>query len=409
MRCAVMSNANLPTFAPLWTGQIYPHDRIRVAYISSDFREHPVSPGSPRACSERHDPSRFESRRRSRCAPRSRVRPAPPFQKRFCSVSSKMQSRSDSEVSDLIRQLEIDIAVDLNGLTDGRRPNILARRPAPVQASYLGYAGTMGTPHIDYILADATVIPTGQQPFYTEKVSSWLPDSFMVTDAGQPIAERPPARRECGLPEQGFVFCCFNGSYKIAPEVFDIWMRLLKATPGSVLWLNENNPTAVANLRRHAEARGVAAGRITIAPKVPFPEHLARHRQADLFLDTLPYDAHATAVDALRAGLPVLTCPGAAFAGRVAASLLGAVGLPEFVTASLGEYEALALALTQDPARLAVLKTKLARESASYPLFDTGRFTRSVEAAYTTMWRRYHSGQAPASFAVEPPANLTPA
>jgi predicted O-linked N-acetylglucosamine transferase (SPINDLY family) len=406
MRCAVMANANLPSFPPLWTGQIYPHDRIRVAYISSDFREHPVAQLAA-GLFERHDRSRFEVTAISLRA----EEPESDLRRRLKSAFARfveVQSKSDSEIAGLIRQLEIDIVIDLNGLTDGRRPNILAQRPAPVQVSYLGYAGTMGTPNIDYILADATVIPADQQLFYTEKVV-WLPDSFMVTDAGLPVAERTPARAECGLPERGFVFCCFNGSYKIAPEVFEIWMRLLKATPGSVLWLNENNATAVANLRRHAEARDVAGDRIVIAPKVPFPEHLARHRQADLFLDTLPCNAHATAVDALRAELPVLTCPGAAFAGQVAASLLGAVGLPELITASPDDYEALALTLTRDPARLAGLKARLARQRPSCPLFDTGRFTRSIEAAYTTMWRRYQAGEAPAGFAVEPPGNLTAA
>jgi len=267
----------------------------------------------------------------------------------------------------------------------------------------------MGADYIDYILADATVVPSDQFAFFSEKVI-WLPGSFMVNDARRRIAERTPTRSDCALPEHGFVFCCFNHSYKIAPEIFKIWMRLLKATEHSVLWLSGHTPTIVANLRREAETSGVSSDRIIFAPRVASnADHLARHRQADLFLDTLPYNAHATASDALSAGLPVLTCLGASFAGRVAASLNRAVGLPELVTNSLEEYEALALKLAQDPARLAALKAKLARHRETYPLFDTKRFTRNIEAAYTTIWQRHQRGDPPQSFAVESlPANPLP-
>jgi protein O-GlcNAc transferase len=300
----------------------------------------------------------------------------------------------------MMRELEIDVAVDLNGMTDGRRLNILARRPAPVQVNYLGYASTMGADYIDYILADSTIVPNDQFAFFSEKVV-WLPGSFMVNDARRRVAERTPTRSECALPENGFVFCSFNNSFKIAPEIFKIWMRLLKATPNSVLWLSGHAPPIIANLRREAEAGEVAPDRLIFAPRVgSLDDHLARQRQADLFLDTLPYNAHATASDALWAGLPVLTCLGTTFAGRVAASLDRAVGLPELVTNSLEDYEALALKLAHDPALLTALKAKLANNRATHPLFDTKRSTRNIEAAYTTMWQRYQRDEKPASFAV---------
>jgi predicted O-linked N-acetylglucosamine transferase (SPINDLY family) len=278
---------------------------------------------------------------------------------------------------------------------------VLARRGAPIQVNFLGYSGTMGADCVDYIIADRTVIPEDHFRFYSEQVV-WLPDTFQPNDNKRSIAERKPTRSECGLPEGGFIFCCFNNTYKITPEVFAAWMRLLARTAGSVLWLTETNSTATQNLRREAKARGISPERLIFAPKMPLAaDHLARYRQADLFLDTLPYNAHKTASDALWAGLPVLTHLGEAFAGRVAASLLKAVGLPELITASLEEYEALALKLACDPALLATMKNKLLRNRDTYPLFDTARFTRHLETAYTTMWQRYQSGEPPRAFAVE--------
>jgi protein O-GlcNAc transferase len=260
----------------------------------------------------------------------------------------------------------------------------------------------MGAGFMDYILADATIIPEDQRKFFSEKVV-WLPDSYLHTDNQRPISEPTPTRRECGLPETAFVFCGFNNTYKIAPAIFHVWMRLLQATDGSVLWLTEGNPTAMANLRLTAETCDVAPERLIFAPKVPaMADHLARHRQADLFLDTLPYNAHTTASDALWAGLPVLTCLGPTFAGRVAASLLKAVGLPELITTSLEDYEALALKLAKDPPLLASLKDRLAHNRDTYPLFNTERFTRHIEAAYTTMWERHQRGESPQAFAVDP-------
>ena len=273
--------------------------------------------------------------------------------------------------------------------------------PAPVQVNYLGFPGTLGTDYIDYLIADAHVIPPGEEPFYAERVVR-LPDCYQANDRRRPIAAATPARAEAGLPETGFVFCCFNNNYKIVPAVFALWMRLLTRVEGSVLWLFEDNPAAARNLRREAARHGVAPERLVFAPRLPPDAHLARHRLADLFVDTLPYNAHTTASDALWAGLPVLTCTGTAFPGRVAGSLLRAAGLPELVTASLAEYEALALRLATTPSLLAGYRARLAAQRASCPLFDTDRFRRHIEAAYVEMVARQRRGEAPAAFAVAP-------
>ena len=254
---------------------------------------------------------------------------------------------------------------------------------------------------MDYILADSTVIPGDQFAFFSEKIV-WLPDAYQVNDSARRIAECTPTRDGLRLPNGGFVYCCFNNCYKIMPAVFDIWMRLLREIDGSVLWLLEENSAAVRNLRDEAARRGVEPDRLVFAPRLPLADHLARCRQADLFLDTLPYNAHTTASDALWAGVPVLTCLGPTFAGRVAASLLKAVGLPELVTSSLEDYEALARKIAEEPALCASLKQKLARNREVCPLFDTRRFTRDIESAFTIMWQRYQRGEPPQSFAVEP-------
>jgi predicted O-linked N-acetylglucosamine transferase (SPINDLY family) len=278
---------------------------------------------------------------------------------------------------------------------------VFSRKPAPVQVNYLGFPGTLGADYIDYIIADARVIPPEDKPFYVEKVV-YLPDTYQVNDSKRPIAARAPTRAEAGLPPTGFVFCCFNSTYKIVPDVFDVWMRLLDRIDGSVMWLFETNAQAAQNLRLEAARRGIAPERVVFAPLIALPDHLARHRLADLFLDTLPYNAHTTASDALWAGLPVLTCLGSTFPGRVAGSLLDAIGMPELVTRSLQEYEAMALKLAGDPDFLASLKAKLARNRNSCPLFDTARFARHIEAAYAAMWDRYRRGERPESFSVEP-------
>jgi predicted O-linked N-acetylglucosamine transferase (SPINDLY family) len=299
-----------------------------------------------------------------------------------------------------MQEIETDIAVDLMGFTEGCRPGIFAHRPAPVQVNYLGFPGTMGADFMDYLIADEIVVPTHQHRHYTENVVT-LPDSFMPMDSTRPIGSRVFTRTELGLPADGFVFCSFNASYKITPPMFDSWMRLLENVEGSVLWLGQANDAARRNLRLEAEARGIAGNRLVFASYLPSAaDHLARLKLADLFLDTLPYNAHATAADALWAGLPVLTCLGERFAGRVAASLLHAVGLAELVTDSLDAYEAKARQLARDPAALGAIKATLQRNRASHGLFDTIRFTRNLERAYLTIWERRQRGLPAQSFAV---------
>jgi protein O-GlcNAc transferase len=310
-------------------------------------------------------------------------------------------SMSDAAAAEMLRKLEIDIAIDLNGFTGEFRPGILARRPAAVQVSYLGYPGTMDVPFMDYIIADRIVIPEEHQIHYSEKVA-YLPHSYMPNDRKRRIADMTPNRAQAELPETGFVFACFNNPYKIGPETFDVWMRLLHAVEGSVLWLPSIYAAAIGNLRREAKARDVAPSRLIFAPRVAREEeHLARLRAADLFLDTLPYNAHATASDALWAGVPVVTLIGNTFPGRVAASLLYALGLPELVTSSIADYEEMARTLALDPNRLAAIRAKLARNRDTEPLFDTARVTRALESAYITMRERQEAGLSPASFAVQ--------
>jgi predicted O-linked N-acetylglucosamine transferase (SPINDLY family) len=373
-------------------------ERIRVAYLSADFHAHATA-YLMAGVLEQHDRSRFEVyavsfRKSDGSEMRARVENA-------CEHFIDVCDMSDREVAVLLRAHRIDIAIDLKGFTRDARTGILAFRPAPIQVNYLGYPCTMGAGYIDYLIADEIVVPKDEHPNYSEKIV-YLPDTYQCNDSKRTIAGVVPSRSDAGLPETGFVFCSFNNNYKIAPQIFDIWMRLLKETEGSVLWLLESNPAAARNLRREAEARGVARERLIFAPWCANQaDHLARISLGDLFLDTLPCCAHTTASDALWAGVPVLTCTGNTFAGRVAASLLNAVGLPEMVTHSLAEYEARALRLARDPAAMTELKAKLARNRTTYPLFDTVRFTRHMEAAYTRMWERYASGHPPAGFAVE--------
>ncbi len=387
-----------PAPMPARPGTARRRDRIHVAYLSPDFREHAVALLSA-GLFERHDRARFETTALSfgvddGSPMRGRLERA--FE-RFVDV----RQRADHEIAALMRELDVDIAVDLAGLTGSARTGILALRPAPVQVNFLGYTGTMGAPYVDYIVADRTVIPEDERDGYSERVV-WLPDTFQCNDALRPIAPSAPPRRDAGLPDDAFVFCSFNNAFKIAPDVFACWMRLLKAVDGSVLWLLEGSGEATANLRREAAATGVDPGRLVFAARAAPAEHLARHRLADLFLDTLPFNAHTTASDALWTGLPVVTCEGTTFAGRVAASLLRAVGLPELVTRTRDDYEALALRLATDRAALAALAAKLAANRSTAPLFDPQRFARHLESAYATMWERHLQGQAPAAFAVPP-------
>ncbi len=399
LQCArmfVADNWGTP-IAPLWNGERYSHDKIRLAYVSADFRQHPVS-FLMAGLYESHDPEQFQT-----IAISLRPEEDTPIGRRVRAAFTTFvdaTSQSDREVATLMRELEIDIAVDLTGYTYGCRPGIFAHRPAPVQVNYLGYAGTTAAAYVDYILADSEVIPPTDHGSYTEKVV-YLPDCFQPNDSKRDIAQRIPTRAEAGLPENGFVFCCFNAHFKIAPRMFDLWMRLLRQTEGSVLWLSAGRETAVRNLRREAANRGVAPERLVFARTLPAMEdHLARYRLADLFLDTLPFNAHTTASDALWAGVPVLTCCGEAYPGRVAASLLKSIGLPELVTSSLEDYEALALKLGSTPTLTAELRAQLGLRRDTSSLFDTDRFRRDIESAYRQMWERVQRGAAAESFSV---------
>jgi predicted O-linked N-acetylglucosamine transferase (SPINDLY family) len=307
---------------------------------------------------------------------------------------------ADAAIAARARALGIDIAIDLKGYTEGERAGVFARRAAPIQVSYLGYPGTMGAPYIDYLIADRVIVPDGSAPHYSERVVR-LPGSYQVNDRRRTIVAPTPPRTALGLPAEGVVFCCFNRAYKLTPETFASWMRILAAVEGSVLWLLEEQPRGSDNLRREAAARGIDPARLVFAAKAPVGEHLARQRAADLFLDTLPCNAHTTASDALWAGLPVVTRCGESFAARVAASLLHAVGLPELVTTTAADYEALAIALARDPARRARLREHLARDPTRLTLFDTPAFARGLEAAFERMHARRMAGLPPEAFDVE--------
>ncbi|HWG04468.1 MAG TPA: tetratricopeptide repeat protein, partial [Beijerinckiaceae bacterium] len=371
-------------------------DKIRVGYLSGEFRAQATS-FLLVGVLERHDREKFEvyaidngdddgseTRRRVVDAVH-RVVPT--------------KHLTDAEAAARIRENEIDILVNLNGYFGEARMDVFAHRPAPIQVNFLGFPGTLGALYIDYIVADRTVIPASNAAFFTEKVVT-LPHCYQPNDRSRPIAADVPSRVSQGLPEQGFVFCCFNNNFKINPRGFGVWMRILAQTEGSVLWLLEDSAAAAANLRREAETRGIAAERLVFAPRRLLADHLARHRCADLFLDTTPYGAHTTASDALWAGLPVLTALGATFASRVAASLLTTIGLPELIAADLDTYADLAVALAADRARLKEIRDKLAANRLTTPLFDSALYARHIEAAYGRMAERLRAGLPPDHFEV---------
>jgi protein O-GlcNAc transferase len=385
---------------PLWRGEHYKHEKIRIAYLSADFCTHPVA-SLIAGVLETHDLSRFEitgiSFSHAENDPaRSRLQAA-------CDRSLDVEDMSDADIAGMLRKMEIDIAIDLQGYTQGARTGIFAYRGAPVQLNYLGFPGTMALPCYDYLIADQIVIPPHDRIHYSEKIV-YLPDSYQCSDAKRQISSTVPTRADMRLPETGFVFCSFNATRKFTPEIFEIWMRLLARVPDSVLWLADPGEPARSNLKRAAHAHGVPVSRLVFAEYLASPEdHLARLKLADLFLDTLPHNAHATASDALWAGLPVLTSNGATFAGRVAASLLTAIGLPELIANSLEEYEAMALRFASEPHLLAkTIKPKLLKNRETHPLFDTARFTRNLETAYRIMRDRAEAGLPPEQFAVSP-------
>jgi predicted O-linked N-acetylglucosamine transferase (SPINDLY family) len=370
--------------------------KIRIGYFSADFHNHATAYLMAEMF-ERHEKKRFEIIAYSFGAI---IQDA--MRARLCAAFDafvEVGHLSDGDIAALARRDGIDIAVDLKGFTGEGRNKIFAHRVAPLQVSYLGYPGTMAADYMDYLVADPVLIPPEHQGDYAEKII-YMPHCYQVNDGTRRIAESNPVRAELGLPEAGFVFCCFNNNHKITPSVFDIWMRLLRAVPGSVFWLLADNDAAVANLRRAAIARGVEADRLVFADRIEPAEHLARHSAADLCLDTLPYNAHTTASDALWAGLPVLTQLGQSFPGRVGASLLTALDLPELITESPAAYEARALELARDPARLAGIRRKLWAQRLISPLFDAGRFARHLEAGFQQIVQRHQAGQPPAHITI---------
>ncbi|HEX5277796.1 MAG TPA: tetratricopeptide repeat protein [Fluviicoccus sp.] len=383
----------LPAIRARGEGTCRPDERIRVAYLSADFHDHATA-FLMAGLFERHDRNRFEITAFSYGPDQGNIRTrlTAAFD-RFLDVSQI----DDAEVADRIRELGIDIAVDLKGHTTHARPGILASRPAPVQVSYLGYPGTTGLPFMDYLIADATVIPQGEEDAYSEKVVR-LPESYLVNDDRREIAKAIPTRQAMALPEHGMVFCCFNNHGKLTPAVFDIWMRLLQQTPGSVLWLLDGTEAGRNNIRREAGYRGVVPERLVFAPVLNVSEHLARLQLADLFLDTWPVNAHTTACDALWGGLPVLTCTGSTFAARVATSLLKAADLRGLACATPAEYEARALELAHNPGKLTALRRDWGARRLQSRLFDTARTTRYLESAYEGMYRRRLLGLPPESF-----------
>jgi predicted O-linked N-acetylglucosamine transferase (SPINDLY family) len=367
------------------------HDKIRIGYSSGEFRDQATS-HLLIGVLEQHDRSRFEIygvdngwnddselRRRIDASLHSII---------------EISHLSDAAAAATIRQQEMDILVNLNGYFGLHRTAVFAERAAPIQVNYLGYPGTLGASYVDYIMADRHVIPPGHEQFYTEKIV-YLPDCYQANDNRRRIETPRPDRAPYGLPPGGVVFCCFNNSYKITPETFDSWMRILRHVEGSILWLLQNHAGVVVNLTREAIARGVDPARLVFAERTPLADHLARQALADLFLDTWPCNAHTTASDALWAGLPVLTHIGETFAGKVAASLLHAIGLPELIASTQQDYEALAIELAANPEKLRSLRRKLVANRLTTPLFDTERLTRHIEAAYLAMYERCQAGLPP--------------
>jgi protein O-GlcNAc transferase len=405
------SPADLQSCSRIFTSNFFPatgqppafgqaRDKIRIGYVSGEFREQATA-YLMAGLYELHDRNRFEV-----IAIDSSGGDGSPMRRRLEASFDRLitiNQMADAEAAARIRAEEIDILVNLNGYFGTPRMGVFARRAAPIQVNYLGFPATLGASYIDYIIADRIVIPEQDRRFYDEQVV-WLPHSYQVNDRKRAIAPQVPTRAALGLPESGLVFCNFNQSYKITPDVFAAWMRILKAVDGSVLWLlalRNAGPPFQANLSRQAERHGIAPERLVFAPSLPLDQHLARLKQADLFLDSLPYNAHTTASDALWAGLPLLTVMGTSFPGRVAASLLHAVGMPEMIARDLADYEATAIRLAKDTQALDTLKQKLAGNRLTTPLFDTDLFRKDLEAAYLTMWRAWKNGEAPKAFAVD--------
>ena len=382
---------------PLWRGERYRHSKICVGYVSGDFRDHAVSMLAA-GLFEKHDRERFEVIGISLAAAQNT-----PLATRVTASFTRLldvTQLSDAQAAAQIRDQEVDILVDLMGYTRGCRPDIFARRPAPVQVTYLGYPGTMGAPYMDYLLADDFVIPEDSRVHYAERVVC-LPHCFQVNDDSR-FMDPVPSREAAGLPPSGLVFCSFNSSHKLNPVFFGVWMRLLAAVPDSVLWLLGEAPAVRANLRSESAARGIDPERLIFAERLPYAAHLARLALADLFLDSIPFSGGATVSDALWVGVPVVTCAGRALASRMAGSLMRAVGLIEGITDSVEAYEALVLQMAASPSRLTEWRERLAQARRDSPLFDTNLFRRHLECAYSAMWERTQRGEEPESFDVLP-------
>jgi protein O-GlcNAc transferase len=394
--CAVLYNNDRYPAAHCVVPATSPHDKIRVGYVSGEFRQQATS-FLAAGLYERHDRERFDivafdSGGSDGSSMRARLEAA--FDN-FVDISAL----PDGAAAARIRAENIDILVNLNGYFGAARMGVFAHRPAPIQVNYLGFPGTLGADYIDYIIADRIVIPESERAFYNEQVA-YLPDCYQVNDSKRAIGKDDRSRSEWDLPETRFVFCNFNQSYKLIPPMFTTWMRILDQIEGSTLWLLESNKDVSRHLRQEAERHCVAGERLVFAPLVAVEEHLARHRHADLFLDSIPCNAHTTASDALWAGLPVVTCRGTTFAGRVATSLLHAIGLPELVADDLAQYVALCVNLARDPASLKTVREILWRNRRTAPLFDTDRYRRNIEAAYTAMWEAHRGGAKPRGFSV---------
>ena len=390
--CAeIYSNDNFPPMGNLSKFSQYKHHKIRIGYLCGEFRSQATSILMTRVW-ELHDKSKFEI-----FAFDNGWDDGSEYRQRIADAFSNIfdiSRLSDLDVAKLVQQNEIDILINLNGFFGFARQGVFAYKPAPIQVNYLGFPGTMGIKYMDYIIADKVVIQEESKIHYVEKIA-YLPNSYQANDDMRKISDRKFSKAELGLPEDAIIFACFNNNYKITPATFDSWVRILSLVKGSVLWLLADNPTAKDNLTKEAFARGIDSCRLVFAERLPIAEHLARHALADLFLDTLPYNAHTTCSDALWAGLPVLTLMGQTFPGRVSSSLLSAIGLSELVTHTKSEYEALAIELATNPKKLADIKFKLINNRLITPLFDTPVFTNNLEAAYIKMYEYYQTGLEP--------------
>ena len=371
--------------------------RIRIGYFSTDFKEHPVAYLIAKVL-EQHNRDQFEVfgysiYGSSSCIMRQRLK------KSFDSFTD-VQSMSDRDIALQARQDKIDIAIDLNGYTQNARTGIFAYRAAPIQINYLGYPGTLGADFMDYIVADRFLIPVENQKYFSEK-QIYLPDVYVPTDNTLPFSNEPPSRFDLGLPDDSFVFCAINNSYKVNQRVFDIWMSLLKNVSNSVLWLLETNKIVKANLEKEANKRGVTSDRLVFAKNVSHEKYLSQFHQADLFLDTFPYSAGATASNALWAGLPIVTKSGQSYTARMAGSMLNAIGLPELITQTEKDYEALILELATNPTKLCKIKEKLAINRLTQPLFNTELYTKHLENGYQQAYQNYFDGHLPQTIIVQ--------